>query len=429
MTPRDPRWPSDVTPEAEDPAPDVSSLALRRAPRRRPSLRTMETVLLASAAALLAAVAWPMAQASWASEPSPPVQVPTVASMRALDTEAPPKIQLALLLDTSSSMDGLIDQARTQLWAVVNALDSATFQGAAPQLEIAVYEYGNDRLPSEGGYIRRVVPLTSELDVVSEGLFGLSTAGGDEYAGQAIGRAVNELEWSSDPHTLKVLYIAGNEGFSQGPVDFRETIAGAKAQGIVVNTVNCTGHHGWEEGWLEAAELGGGRALLIDQSAKQAYVPSPHDEAIETLSTELNGTYLGYGARGVAAASNQARQDLNSASVGRASSIARAQSKTSRLYDNAGWDLVDATDQGVIDLAEIDRSTLSDDLAKLDDGALAQRVETARSERERIQKELRSLQAKRDAYVAEHADDGGERLDNAIIESITTQATAAGFKL
>ena len=36
----------------------------------------------------------------------------------------PPKrdasIQIALLLDTSNSMDGLIDQAKSQLWSVVN---------------------------------------------------------------------------------------------------------------------------------------------------------------------------------------------------------------------------------------------------------------------------------------------------------------------
>ncbi|RPI65426.1 MAG: hypothetical protein EHM44_00590, partial [Ignavibacteriales bacterium] len=31
-------------------------------------------------------------------------------------------IQLALLLDTSNSMDGLIDQAKSQLWKIVNEL-------------------------------------------------------------------------------------------------------------------------------------------------------------------------------------------------------------------------------------------------------------------------------------------------------------------
>ncbi|MGH7127061.1 MAG: vWA domain-containing protein, partial [Planctomycetaceae bacterium] len=30
--------------------------------------------------------------------------------------ESPPRIQMAILLDTSGSMSGLINQARTQLW-------------------------------------------------------------------------------------------------------------------------------------------------------------------------------------------------------------------------------------------------------------------------------------------------------------------------
>lgn len=39
------------------------------------------------------------------------------------------KVQIALLLDTSNSMDGLIDQARTQLWKVVNTFVDAVREG------------------------------------------------------------------------------------------------------------------------------------------------------------------------------------------------------------------------------------------------------------------------------------------------------------
>ena len=35
-----------------------------------------------------------------------------------------PVVQIALLLDTSSSMDGLIDQAKSQLWKIVNDVRS-----------------------------------------------------------------------------------------------------------------------------------------------------------------------------------------------------------------------------------------------------------------------------------------------------------------
>ena len=56
------------------------------------------------------------------------------------------KIQVALLLDTSNSMDGLIDQAKSQLWKMVNRLADAQRQNQGVELEIALYEYGNDNL-------------------------------------------------------------------------------------------------------------------------------------------------------------------------------------------------------------------------------------------------------------------------------------------
>ena len=67
-----------------------------------------------------------------------------------------PKIQMALLLDTSNSMDGMIEQAKSQLWKMVNELATATRDGKTPDIEIALYEYGNDNLSIKGNYIRPV---------------------------------------------------------------------------------------------------------------------------------------------------------------------------------------------------------------------------------------------------------------------------------
>ena len=75
-------------------------------------------------------------------------------------------IQVALLLDTSNSMDGLIDQAKSQLWKMVNKLASSKKDNQTPNIELALYEYGNDRLFADEGYIRHVVPLTKDLDLV-----------------------------------------------------------------------------------------------------------------------------------------------------------------------------------------------------------------------------------------------------------------------
>ena len=94
-----------------------------------------------------------------------------------------PLMQIALLLDTSNSMDGLISQAKSQLWRIVNELASARRRGREPVIEVALFEYGNNRLNPEEQYICRVLSFTCDLDEVSERLFGLSTCGGEEYCG------------------------------------------------------------------------------------------------------------------------------------------------------------------------------------------------------------------------------------------------------
>ena len=85
--------------------------------------------------------------------------------------ESQQKIQVALLLDTSNSMDGLIEQAKSRLWNIVNTLTTLKYDGKSPDIEIALYEYGNDNISSETDWVRQIVPLTKDLDEISEKLF------------------------------------------------------------------------------------------------------------------------------------------------------------------------------------------------------------------------------------------------------------------
>ncbi|MCD7902122.1 MAG: hypothetical protein LUH22_20385 [Bacteroides sp.] len=104
------------------------------------------------------------------------------------------KIQVAILLDTSSSMNGLIDQARSRLWNIVNTLTTLKFKGKTPEIEIALYEYGNNGISPEKNFIRQVAPLTGDLELLSEKLFALTTNGGSEYCGdKAINQSVVDL--------------------------------------------------------------------------------------------------------------------------------------------------------------------------------------------------------------------------------------------
>jgi von Willebrand factor type A domain len=367
---------------------------------------------------------------------NPPAKQPAVqmAAPAAVDAaHSAPRVQIALLLDTSSSMDGLIDQARRQLWTVVNTFAKARRGTQLAQLEIALYEYGKSSLAAEGGYIRQIVPFTTDLDKVSEELFALKTNGGEEYCGKVIQQATRNLAWSKSKGDLKLIYIAGNEPFTQGPVSYQTAIADAKERGITVNTIHCgSAQEGASTGWAAAAKFAQGQSLNIDQNRAIAYIAAPQDDELARLGTELNKTYLGYGTKGKEAKMRQEVQDKN-ASAFAGSAATRAVSKASRAYDNSGWDLVDGTKKGSVKLDQMKEEELP---AELQGKSAAERqaiVEAKAKERAEIQGRIQKLQAEREKFLAEKqkaaAAEGGDTLDKAIIESATQAAKAQGMSL
>ena len=150
------------------------------------------------------------------------------------------RVQIALLLDTSNSMDGLIDQAKATLWDLVNEFSYVRCrENRVPDLEIALYEYGNDGLSPREGFIRQVLPFSSDLDEISGKLFSLRTNGGEEFCGQVIQSAVKQLRLSRDARDLKFIFIAGNEPFNQGRTPYESVIRDAAEKDVVVNTIFC----------------------------------------------------------------------------------------------------------------------------------------------------------------------------------------------
>src|ERR1700742_1667517 len=118
------------------------------------------------------------------------------------------KVDLVIALDTSSSMDGLIDSARAKLWDVVNLLSHAKPQ---PQLRVGLISYGNDGYDARVGWVRKDSELTTNLDDVYEKLFALRTNGGSEYVARAVHDATADMKWDQDQGTLKIIFVAGNE--------------------------------------------------------------------------------------------------------------------------------------------------------------------------------------------------------------------------
>ncbi len=343
-------------------------------------------------------------------------------------------IQVAILLDTSSSMDGLIDQAKSRLWNIVNTLTTLKYNGKSPKIEIALYEYGNDGITDEN-WIRKVAPLTQDLDLISEKLFALKTNGGTEYCGAVIKNATNQLEWNNSEKSMKLIYIAGNETFDQQGVNYKEAIAEAKKKNIFINTIFCGNR---EEGirtlWQDGATLGNGKFFNIDSNQKVIYIPTPYDDRISEYNVKINATYIGYGKSGNQKKMIQAEQDHNAASVSKSNSVERTVAKTKKAaYKNDSWDLVDKAESDKDYLAKIESEELPSELKGKSKAEIEKFVQTKSKERADLQKEISELAVKRqnyiDAEMKKRGDSKQDDLGKAIEKSILELGSKKGYTL
>lgn len=321
------------------------------------------------------------------------------------------KIQAAILLDVSNSMDGLIEQAKAQLWNMVSTMGKAQCaNNSTPQIEIALYEYGRSSNDVKEGYVKKINGFISDLDSLSQNLFKLTTNGGDEYCGQVIYTSLKELTWDAAPDSYKVIFIAGNEDFLQGNLLYTKACAEAKDKGVIVNTIYCGDRmQGIREHWNLSAECGNGSFTNINQDAKIEDIPTPYDSLLFSYNEKLNGTYLTYGTNAAYFSANQATQDRLNTSMSKTAGIKRIKAKSNaKVYNNAQWDLVDAKEKGGEDiLKKIDKNILADSLKNKTNEELEKIVSEKAKERGIVQKEIAQLNTQRDAYIA------AEKLKNA----------------
>ena len=321
-------------------------------------------------------------------------------------TAAPPttdqKIQVAVLLDVSNSMDGLIDQAKAQLWTMVNTLGRVHCDNKVnPKIEIALYEYGTPRNDVRKGYIRQINNFITNLDSLSQNLFSLTTNGGDEYCGQVIYSSIKELNWDSNPDSYKVIFIAGNESFRQGNISFTQACTSAKNKGIIVNTIYCGDRQqGIREFWNLMGECGNGSFSTINQDYKIEDIATPYDDEIFKLNEQLNTTYISYGARGQAYYEKQQKMDQANTMMSKKAGIKRAEAKSNNMvYNNAEWDLVDRTGGKDDEIQKIDKKTLPDSLQNKSTAELKNIIVQKQKERAAIQAKIIALNQQRQQFI------------------------------
>ncbi len=337
-------------------------------------------------------------------------------------------IKVALLLDTSNSMDGLIDQAKAQLWEIVNELSYAKCKNERPNLQIALFEYGNDSLKEKEGYVRKILGFTEDLDEVSKELFSLTTNGGSEYCGTVIQQSLDKLDWGNDADDLKMLFIAGNEPFDQGKINYKDAIANAKEKDVVVNTIFCGNfNQGTATYWKDGATLGYGQYTAIDHNKETQHIVSPYDDLILQLNIRLNGTYIPYGTQGREKVALQYEQDDNAAGYSKANAVSRTVSKGSHLYKNSSWDLVDAEEESDFSYSELKKDKLPENLRNKSTTEIKEYVGLKKEERNKIQDEIASLNKKRRDFISSESKNKGNGLESAMITALRSQAKKKNY--
>ena len=352
---------------------------------------------------------------------------------QAIETQKPKKgntVQIALLLDTSNSMDGLINQAKSQLWDIVNEFSLAKCGNETrPNLQIALYQYGNDNLSADEGYIQQVLAFSSDLDEISEKLFSLTTNGGEEYCGKVLQTSLAQLPWNKNPDLLRMIFIAGNEPFDQGRYNYKTALTNANEKDVVVNTIFCGNYElGINTNWKKGATFTGGEYMAIDHNKEVVHIKTPYDEIIIKLNSKLNTTYISYGSLGKSKIITQEVQDGNALAMQEAVAVKRAVSKSSRLYNNKKWDLVDAYDDAEFEISSVEEDELPNELQGKSENEIKKYVEMKKNEREEIQNKIREYNSKRLAFIAENqkSSNSGE-LENAMIQAIKKQAASKNY--
>jgi hypothetical protein len=366
----------------------------------------------------LAALAFP---ATLLAAPIPPVD------------KAKP-VDVVLCLDTSNSMDGLIDSAKRKLWAIVN--DIAKLE-PAPTLRVALYSYGNNDYDKSKGWVRKDLDLTTDLDEVYKQLNALRTHGGNEYVARVTRDALADLKWSEGKEAMRLVFVCGNEPANQDKeVTLASVASTAKSKNVIVNTIYCGAPDRPEaNGWKEFANLCGGKYAYIDQNRSQSasVVKTPFDDEIQKLGVTINSTYCWYGEKGKEAAANQLAQDKNADRS--AAGAERGVTKAGRYYLNAACDLIDRMEtEKDFDLKKIKEEDLPEELKKLKPEEREPYLKKKSAERAEIKKKIAELGAKRAKYIEDESKKepksaADKAFDEALRAILKEQAAAKGMTM
>lgn len=340
-------------------------------------------------------------------------------------------MEVVFVLDTTGSMSGMIAGAQQKIWAIANKLKSAE---PTPEIKFGLVGY-RDR---GDAYVTQVSGLNDNLDEVYTRLHAFEAQGGGdepESVNEALHTAVRDMQWSTDPNVLRVIFLVGDARPHmdyQDDVSYLDSCKLANRKGILINTLQCGNLRGTEAVWREIAAQTNGTYAAILQSGGTVKIATPYDDPIIQINLKLDATIVPYGSKAEQARAMRNKSVLQSmapeAVADRSSYFGKGESGS--VMSGKG-DLIVEVLNGRQKIETVDPDQLTPELQRLPAAERNALIARKVSERRALLAELDELVAKRDALVAEKLKSmEGEKgvLELNAFEVLEAQAEDKGFK-
>jgi Skp family chaperone for outer membrane proteins len=348
---------------------------------------------------------------------------------------AHPKIEVVFVLDTTSSMGGLIEGAKENIWSIASSMAQAH---PTPELHmglVAFRDRGDD-------YVTKVIDLSTDLDSMYSTLMEFHPAGGGdgpESVNQALHDAVHRISWSQDPQSYKAIFLVGDAPPHMDypdDVKYPETLKAAAARGIVVNAIQAGNDPSTRQTFERIAMLEQGAYFQVAQQGDALAVATPYDEKIAALSREVDATRLYFGdaeAQRKAASKTAATEKVHAeGSVASRAKRAVFNAAPAGAANMAGEnELVDAVASGRVDLGKLDADELPAALRDANASERQRLVQENADKRVQLQAQIAELGKSRSAYIADDLKrrnaDSASSLDDKLYSTIKEQAGKKGL--
>jgi len=344
------------------------------------------------------------------------------------------RIEVVFVLDTTSSMSGLIQAAKEKIWSMATTMAGAQEN---PDIKMGLVAF-RDR---GDAYITRVFDLSEDLDSMYASLMDFRAQGGGdgpESVNQALYDAIHKVSWSNDSNVYRVVFLVGDAPPHMdyhNEVKYPVTLAAAAKKGIVVNAIQSGQHQYTRPAWQEIASLGHGEYFQVEDSGNAVAVATPFDEKLSRLAAELEDTRLYFGdaetkvaQKAKLDANARLRKELSAEALARRDTFnATASGKANLLGES---ELVDAITSGRVELDSIEEENLPASLQAMAPTEQMEVITEQAQRRDQLQQEIRKLSASRSNFIKEKvAAEGGadDSLDEKIYGAVKEQAAAAGL--